>query len=159
MHFYRLRQNIIKPFFCSFKIKKELFFFQQTLKFGMFCFGFFLFTQRQCACDCEELQIKQETSEEVETEAKSSKENKSSFKRAGKQSFGSLPNQPASSQSACQASLLSGWGWQQELAKQSDGERARNREGVFIIQKHSSSFSIFPSHPLLFYPTAERYGW
>lgn len=64
----------------------------------------------------------------METEAKSSKENKSSFKQAGKQSFGSYPNQPASSQSACQASLLSGWGWQQELAKQSHGERARDRQ-------------------------------
>lgn len=51
---------------------------------------------------------KRETAEELETQAKSSKGNKSSFKQAVKQSFGSYPNQPASSQSACQASLLSG---------------------------------------------------
>lgn len=38
----------------------------------------------------------------METEAKSSKGNKSSFKHAGKQSVGSDPNQPARSQPACQ---------------------------------------------------------
>lgn len=81
-------------------------------------------------------------------EAKSSKRNKPSFKQAGKQSFGSYPNLPANSQSACQASLLSDWGWQQELAKQRDGEKRtrdreaeKEREGVFITQKDFSSSS------------------
>lgn len=108
----------------------------------------------------EQLQIKRETAEELETEAKSSKGNKSSFKQAVKQSFGSYPNQPASSQSACQASLLSGWGWQQKAAKQRDRERARDkerkREGVLITQKHLSSFSSL-SLSLLFHPITERY--
>lgn len=63
---------------------------------------------------------------------------------AGKQSFGSHPNLPATSQSACQASLLSDCGWQQELAKQRDKERTRDKGSGSFHYRKTLILLLFP---------------